>query len=166
MDGEVSDAAPWSPVCPASPPAVGSACSSDQDMVFCEYGDAWWNVACDTIERCYGGQWIQAEAGNGSCLPPPGPNPAECPAGGTAIGACPEAGLTCNYLQGVVCLCSTAGAPDAAPNWDCIPEPGCPTTRPRLGAPCMGSLGCTYELCAYNEICQSGVWQPQSYICQ
>lgn len=164
-DSEISDAEPWSAVCPASAPTVGSACS--QDMLFCEYGDAWWNVACDTVVRCYGGQWIHAEAGGSGCLPAPGPNPPACPTSGTAIGPCPEAGLTCNYLQGVVCQCLTAAAaPDAGPKWDCIPEPGCPTTRPRLGSPCTGGVSCTYELCAYMEICQNDVWQPQSYSCQ
>lgn len=161
------DGEPWSPVCPETAPSVGSSCS--QAMLSCEYGDAWWNVACDTVLVCSQGQWGLAEVGGSPCLGKPGPNPPGCPTNAAYIAvnsACPDAGLTCNYLQGVVCQClADHVSVDAGPYWDCVPASNCPTTRPRIGAQCSGTAGCTYELCSYAEICASGIWQPLETMC-
>jgi len=164
--GVPADGGRWSPLCPETPPSVGSACS--QDMLQCEYGDAWWNVACDTVVQCYSGQWGLDSLGVQPCLGKPGPNPPQCPTSGSIVNhtPCPNAGLTCNYEQGVVCQCF--GSQDGGFGWDCPLDSTCPTSRPRLGAPCSGAQGCTYDLCAYSEWCPNdgGVWQAQPYNCQ
>jgi hypothetical protein len=163
--GIPSDGGPWSAVCPETAPAVNSSCS--HDMLVCEYGDAWWNVACDTVVVCSFGQWTLRQTGGGPCLGKPGPNQPGCPSNsGTIVesSACPEAGLTCNYEQGVVCGCF--GSADAGSGWNCQPARDCPTSRPRLGAACSGQQECTYVLCAYSEQCVGNVWQPHEYVCQ
>jgi hypothetical protein len=164
--GGEADGGPWSVVCPATVPGIGSPCS--QDTIVCEYGDAWWNVACDTIAQCSSGQWSATSLGVEPCLGAPGPNPPQCPTNGYIVDKtpCENLGLTCNYLQGVVCQCVSDAPTDSGSIWDCPLDPTCPTTRPRLGASCVGEQTCTYELCAYSEICQGGVWQPQPDNCQ
>lgn len=149
----------WSLVCPDSAPTVGTACT--QDQLQCEYGDAWWNVSCDTTVQCIGGQWIADQPSTSPCLPAPGPNPPSCPQNPTAIGhtACPQLDVECVYGQGVFCTCDSNDPDGGNPYWGCLPEPGCPASRPRLGAPCAGGQVCTYESCVYTQQCADGVWQ-------
>lgn len=150
----------WSPVCPDTVPMVGSACQTPSG-VYCEYNPAWWNVSCSTIVVCSGGVWANGAPCTTPCFPEPGPNPGACPQNPTGIpdtSPCPEAGITCNYDQGVSCSCIPLGPPDAGDGWHCYPEPGCPSARPRLGAACTSSTFCTYL--AVPEECRNGAWQP------
>jgi len=94
---------PWSEVCPDTLPALGSACL--QPQLECEYGNAWWNVSCDSSVYCNNGTWASLSPSSATCLPAPGPNPASCPSGGF-IGegmSCPQVGLTCFYGEGAQC---------------------------------------------------------------
>jgi hypothetical protein len=164
--GSQADAGPWSSVCPASQPAVESACSSEG--LECEYGDSWWNVSCDQVVKCTKGLWVTFRPSSSTCLPQPGPNPADCPAdpGVIATGStCPSASLQCFYGQGVDCQCVASDVDGGAPTWDCKPEPGCPSSRPRLGASCSGIELCTYEICVFAEHCDNGVWQGATIGC-
>lgn len=162
--GDAADDAPqdggWSPICPAGLPMLGTACQVPQG-VYCEYNQAWWNVSCSAIVGCLNGAWANGAPCTTPCFPEPGPNPGACPQNPTGISTtspCPEAGITCNYDQGISCNCMPTGLPEAGDGWYCNPEPGCPPTRPRLGATCSSSPFCTYE--AVGEECVNGTWQP------
>jgi hypothetical protein len=162
---------PWSPVCPATPPALGSACT--QQTVQCEYGDAWWNVSCDTVVECENAQWTSYQPSFGPCTPSPGANAPTCPPDYASVkqgSACPATGVSCYYTQGE-CSCDV---PLAGPipldggtgYWGCVPEPGCPWPRPRLGSACsLEGTSCTYEECAYSQLCVNGTWQAQAEAC-
>lgn len=158
-DGGPPDGGPWSPVCPDSTPSVGSACTTSG--TYCEYGDAWWSISCDTVLLCENDHWDVSNPGTTPCLPEPGPNSPECPQNPSMIGgSCSEAGLTCHYGMGASCECGQSPLPDASTTWDCQPAPGCPDSRPRLGAPCQVSgLLCGYQGCANRELCAGGIWQ-------
>jgi hypothetical protein len=163
--GQPDGSGPWSQSCPESLPSLGGACTEDQ--LQCEYGDAWWNVSCDTTVQCIGERWSPDQPSNASCLPEPGANPTACPSNPEAIGQetpCPDAGLACVYGQGVFCSCEANEAETGVPGWNCLPEPGCPSSRPRLGAPCTTGMVCTYDPCVYDEECISGVWQGGAFI--
>jgi hypothetical protein len=164
-----------SPVCPESVPALGSPCSPALDprgaQFACEYGDASWNVSCDTVVECSDTGWIPVSPGGQPCTPQPNSLSPECPTSATLYSQtpsiCAEAGVTCDYPQGGTCQC--LGDPyDAAVlplKWDCVPGSECPAARPRLGSACSGELGCTYENCVYSEVCGGGVWLVQPYLC-
>ena len=81
----------------------------------------------------------------------------------TVTGACPDAGLTCYYGEGVICYCTDKN--DGGASWVCLPEGPCLATRPRLGSPCQGTLDCTYVICGYGQECVLGVWQPSQLSC-
>jgi hypothetical protein len=158
--GVPADGGPWSPVCPKTLPAQGTSCT--QDMLQCEYGIAWWNAACDTITQCSNGAWGNIQPSTGPCLPAPGPNAASCLVNPGAIQsgitACSQVGLTCWYGQGAECTCTVDGDAGSSPTWYCRPEPGCPSTRPPVGAGCALPVACTYAGC-FVEQCQNGIWQ-------
>lgn len=157
----------WSPVCPESPPQVGSACSISETTQ-CEYGDAWWNVACDQVFVCAGGQWELYHVSPDACLPEPGPNSPSCPTNAGAIGnaACPQAGLYCYYGQGANCDCF-AQEDALPPTWHCLPAgPSCPPNRPRLGSACTDNAAvCVYAFCTYEQDCVDGLWQGHESGC-
>ena len=75
--GAPADGGPWSPLCPETSPTIGSGCAGS---LWCEYGEAWWDIACDTVIECVNGQWIDGEL-PGTCFPEPGPNAPACPEG-------------------------------------------------------------------------------------
>jgi len=154
------DSGPWSDVCPAAQPATGAPCSGD---VACEYGSAWWDVSCDTVMQCTAGAWAIDDVSSESCFPEPGPNPAACPSDPTTVR--PESGcdtpFICYYGEGAFCECQPRSqAGDAGLGWICGPDPTCPSTRPRLGAPCgADGLTCGYgDESGFEEECQSGTW--------
>jgi hypothetical protein len=166
------DGGPWSPVCPLSNPGEGAACS--QLGLQCEYGDAWWDVSCNQVLVCLNGVFTSQSFGGSTCEPQPGPNPPSCPpdtGSFTSNIACPPAenGLICSYGQGSSCTCQTLrGVPDSGTLWECNPESGCPSTRPRIGEPCNGGLTCAYVegvwgsrlgRVAIPEYCSRHVWQ-------
>jgi hypothetical protein len=163
--GQPDGSGPWSAVCPESAPDAGSACSTEG--AYCEYGDAWWDVSCDTVVECTGGAWQTAAVSEETCFPAPGANPGSCPASPSTIpdGApCRVPGLACYYGLGAVCACSIPGGPgesDGGSEWSCGPDPGCPSSRPRLGAPCTGNQICEYDdASGFAEVCQGGTWGP------
>jgi hypothetical protein len=161
----------WSPVCPETLPGSGTACSHEN--VQCEYGSAWWSVACDEVVQCQSGRWAVYQPSFDPCSPEPGPNAASCPADYASVPqgtACTSNGLSCIYAEGQ-CACQVPfeGIPieAGAGYWGCVPEQGCPFPRARLGAACTASsqLDCTYEQCSYAQTCQDGVWQAQEEAC-
>ena len=173
QDDAQDDSGPWSPVCPATAPAAGTACQGAQYGLYCEYGNAWWSVTCDVVMHCVpgssSGSWSVAYPGGTGCSGQPGPNPPACPANGPNIsGDSPDAGLTCHYNQGDICWCQNLFNGDAGVYWDCFPNtPACGYTRPRLGAPCtVNGLGCIYDLCSYAQECGGGIWYPVPQSCQ
>jgi hypothetical protein len=105
-----------------------------------------------------------------SVAPPPAgsicaPNNTFCPSSAAGIahgGACDRPGLECFFREST-CWCSPDGAADAGAVWACDdPAPGCPTTRPFLGATCSeeGQV-CDYGACALHNIqerCSGGHW--------
>jgi len=165
--------APWSPVCPDAPPKPGTGCT--QQTVQCEYGSATWNVACDTVVQCENDVWTTITPSYEPCTPAPGPNPAACPASHAAVpvGTSCQGDVTCTYPD-AVCSCEYpfGGPPPPGDdagitgNWYCVPEPGCPMPRPRLGSACSGEgTFCTYETCSYGQTCINGTWQSQPMAC-
>jgi hypothetical protein len=162
---DASEDVEWSPVCPVAMPTVGESCSIGATV--CEYGSAWWNVSCDQVFECYSGRWTDYEASGQTCLPAPPANSQSCPVDYGVIvqdSACPTEGLECFYGQGAYCTCNGADAALGA-GWRCLPETGCPGTRPRLGAACDSLLTCTYTDCAYAEVCSNGIWRPDRLGC-
>ncbi len=159
---------PWSPVCPDALPALGSPCTPTHTAapvpVACEYGDAWWDVACDTVVTCDGGWTIATPAGT-QCTPKPGRNPASCPSSlGALPHACASGSPTC-YYGTVTCFCQIEGLPypppDAGMFWSCdVPQGACPAVRPRLGAACSNDgLLCNTGGGLFGEECLGGFWQ-------
>lgn len=120
---------------------------------------------------CDQGPWADYTRPGQTCLPEPGPNAPSCPQNPGVIArgsACPQGGLECSYGQGSYCSCNAADSGAAQPGWYCVPETGCPDTRPRLGASCAtfpGSYVCTYEVCAFGVQCTGGVWQGAYFGC-
>jgi hypothetical protein len=162
---------PWSLVCPGTTPAIGAACNTE--TVQCEYGDSWWNISCDTVVQCVNTQWTSYKPSFSPCTPAPGPNPSSCPTDYASVSqgsACSTNGLSCYYPQGV-CACQVPlGGPvqldGGTGYWGCVPEPGCPWPRPRLGSTChLEGTSCTYEACAYAQQCINGMWQAQLEAC-
>jgi hypothetical protein len=176
-DGSSPDGQPppsWSPVCPESQPAIGSACSPEQLM--CEYGAFDPDPACVTLVQCESGAWAN-QSFYGQC-PDPGPNSAACaptfasvPRGQT----CSAQGTECRYAQGD-CRCEVQffGGPVPvydggypSPKWDCDdPGPGCPEPRARVGSACATEgQTCSYRPCSLEEQCTNGVWQAPPIAC-
>jgi hypothetical protein len=166
---------PLSPQCPMPKPMDGVPCTSSG--LECEYGDAWWDIACDTVKQCAGGAWSTVQVGGGTCTPAPGPNPATCPAAIADVdngGTCSPNGLECVYPEGVCSCTPPMGGPvieidGGTPlQWSCVPDqPGCPGERPPLGSTCTESstLMCVYQECSYAEQCTGGVWTSQFLAC-
>jgi hypothetical protein len=162
-------------VCPATIPSLGSACSVEG--VTCEYGGAWWSVACDSFVSCQGGAWTKYAVTTfvPPCSPEPGPNPSSCPATEADVpqGTCMDTSLSCFYGAGFCTCQEPLGGPVLLVDggqpayWGCLPENGCPWPRPRVGAACSfpSSTGCTYAACAYGQDCVNGVWQPMEEGC-
>ncbi len=166
--GVPPDGAAWSLVCPESPPALGSTCSQSTSIQ-CEYGDAWWNAACDTVVVCAGGHWSKLPMIAG-CTSAPTPNSLACPSDpvSAAGAACSSAGTGCYYDLGANCYCTTGpfAPPDASAKWICVPGSGCPLTRPRLGASCNStSAECVYNGCVSSEACVNGAWAAMTFGC-
>ncbi len=126
-------------------------------------------MACSKVVSCEGGSWTSNPVFPSSlCTPDPGKNPSACPATLAAVPqgeSCSPAGLECVYPSGV-CDCNAPFGPimvdGGGSSWGCLPEPGCPMPRPRLGSAC-GTEGqnCTYQQCSYAQSCQGGLWQPE-----
>lgn len=159
--GSPEGSEPWSPVCPPDAPTVGAPCQGVD--VACEYGSAWWDVSCDAVYRCTSGAWAQAQVSQETCFAAPGPNSPSCPSDpGTVQPASPcPSKITCYYGDGAFCSCLQPNRPDAGLVWGCGPDPGCPGTRPRVGASCVGSQLCEYnDSSGFAEQCIGGSWQP------
>jgi hypothetical protein len=150
---------------------VGATCAHEN--VQCEYGDAWWSVACDSVVQCQNGQWATYQPSFEPCSAKPGPNSASCPADYAAVpqgSMCATTGVSCVYDQGE-CACQV---PLEGPieidggtgYWGCVPEQGCPFPRPPLGSACSSEgTNCTYEACSYAQTCQGGLWEAQEEAC-
>lgn len=164
--GTTQDAAPdapasWSPECPASEPAMGSACTHDN--LSCEYPSAA-QPGCDDVVVCAGGTWGSAvlPGGNPTCEPH-GSSPG-CPAQASAItpgATCATAGQTCVYAT-AICQCDAPAdpTPNAMSAWFCGPQAGCPVPRPRIGSACAtAGQRCDYLQCGDGVTCTGGVWQ-------
>ena len=172
-DAGIQDASSesWSPVCPDTPPSPGTPCTVNPNPVYgngptCEYGGAWWNIACGSVIGCDRGTWGLTTVTGSTCTPQPGPNDPSCPVSCQSGNQtdCASPGATCYYGQGPRCDCTARvyGQTDAGFWWKCMPGSQCPTTRPRLGASCPQSLAfipCYYESCSYYEQCVNGFWQ-------
>ena len=164
VDGGRLDS-PLSPLCPPTGPAPGSACTDE--TLQCEYGGAWWSVACDDVLQCQSGLWTVFHPSYDPCSPAPGPNPSSC-ADYTTLsqgGSCDVQGTSCYFSQGVCSCQAPLGGPvqiDAGNDayWGCLPGSGCPWPRPMLGSACATEgTSCTYEECSYGQSCQNGIWQ-------
>ncbi len=167
-DAAVDVGSSWSPWCPEDAPEVDASCVTALGWSqSCEYAYTWWSVSCAQVVECEQGTWKQAPPTFGACPPEPAPNGSACPDSAALVkGPCAPAGVTCDYLQGIACTCADDG--DGGTAWSCLPEPGCPITRPRLGAACgdpdaatpYGGQQCTYERCGLAVVCANGAWQP------
>lgn len=159
-------------VCPATAPAVGSACTLPEGEE-CEYGASWW-LGCDVVVRCMQGVWKVAGASQ-ACLEQDAGG--ACPATfaeavGIDAGAdmCPAPG--CQYPDGYCeCLVGCGGGgqsghprPQAVVGqWYCkAATPQCPSPRPDLGTSCDSDARCLYGMecgCGAQLQCTEGVWQ-------
>ncbi len=176
QDGDIADVGldsspPLIPGCPTSAPAEGTSCATES--LECEYGDAWWNVACDVVMQCDSGQWQTAHLSYEPCTPEPGPNPASCPATSMSVaqGSVCEANDSSCYYPDAFCQCIVPlGGPvqidGGTAYWSCLPGNGCPYPRPVLGSACTAvGTYCTYEECSYGQSCTDGAWQGSEEAC-
>jgi hypothetical protein len=167
-DAPLDAGSAWSPWCPEEAPEIDASCVTALGWSqSCEYAYTWWSVSCAHVVVCQQGAWQASPQTFGPCTPEPPPNASACPDSAALVkGPCAEAGVTCDYLQGISCACADDGEGGTA--WSCLPELGCPITRPRLGAPCgapdaataYGGQQCTYERCGLAVVCANGAWQP------
>lgn len=158
--GNDSSNAWWSPLCPPTPPADGSACDQSQAYMDCEYSDGgpW---ICGTIAHCNGdqfGTWIL------QTKPCWTSNPPGCPAAAPQSGSACDFDAGCSYPDGQKCQCGgmqvTAGLSFCYPG----DMPGC-SPRGRLGEACSTGAGsCPYDCMSY-EYCDGrlagATWQLQ-----
>ncbi len=153
-DGPAPDG-PWSPVCPASAPSEGAACSGSN--VYCEYG-------CGMVFVCSSGTWAGAVSPMSVGCFDAGPSAPSCPGAISDIEAgapCDDAG-PCRYPTGL-CTCNPPElpTPGGKDTWFCGPGAGCPFPRPRVGSKCdMAGQRCDYAQCGDSVQCEGGVWQP------
>jgi hypothetical protein len=147
-------------------PDAGTKCAPAAVGMYCEYGSAWWSYGCNTVMYCFtqSGIWGNYNPGP-SCPPEPGPNCPSCPFDPSGLtGSCSSPGLTCHYGEGPQCMCSAALGND----WLCLPQAGCPSVRPRLGAPCANTPSgpCSYG-CDEGMLCAIPfIWTPDpSTVC-
>ncbi|MBX3200208.1 MAG: hypothetical protein KF850_39605 [Labilithrix sp.] len=159
-------------VCELEP---GSSCLTATERV-CERG-AHAAPYCNEVMRCVGSSWERTRAA--ACA-------ATCPAAHDprAPGACDVANagtLLCAYPEGT-CGCAPAHVEDedeaddggVSPTryvWTCVkPAPGCPRTRPRLGARCVTPMECDYGVCVFEHgalvRCASGRWDVERVPCR
>src|SRR5262249_20927759 len=95
---------------------------------------------------------------------------ASCDLGDAGTGD--EAEIQCVTPRGV-CACTTGvdGAHAHPRRWVCVPVgSNCPTSRPLLGAPCIGTRSCDYGACDFKRgarmICEDDVWQLEVLPCK
>jgi hypothetical protein len=172
QDAPPGDAPGDDGACPATAPALGTACQVES--LQCEYGASFY-PGCDTIVQCSGGTWQHSLIAD-NC---PGPNAASCPATMAAAAGqiCqPDTSgpRSCFYPTGG-CYCGTLGGPIPenpdgsvpATMWQCDGvQPPCEYPRPRLGAPCgQAGLSCGYLECDFAQTCEDGVWTGQEEGC-
>ena len=165
--------------CPGAAPTLGQACTSPG--MACEYGGTGPNRLCTTNAVCITGSsgttaWNVTPPQPG-CIAEPKQNPPECPAtfGTLPTGAaCPKAGLSCVYDQGM-CGCTPCfgdGGGGGQTEWACDPFPqptGCPEPRPLIGSACTQEG----QSCAYGQqcgvvsgpylTCTAGQWRQQVF---
>lgn len=141
----------------------------------CEVGTSP-DARCNTLfvcaaDRTYGAYWT--EQGAGSCKDVC-PDPSQIVDGAPctlAEESGPEGELHCTTPAGS-CICTTGrdGAHAHERRWVCTrPAEGCPTKRPLLGQPCIGSLACDYGSCLSKRgsrmFCEDEVWQTEVGTC-
>jgi len=152
-------------VCPTSPPAPSSACSTTGPAT-CEYGTNP-DPSCNQLFACTNGSWVD-ETNGGLCAPQ-----SDCPTSYASVPVnqdCAPNQLSCAYPQGE-CICTTSmgGLQKMTPSWECFPaQSGCPSPRPDIGSPCSG----TQQLCDYGSCsggvalsCVNGAWQEAAVLC-
>jgi hypothetical protein len=179
-----------SPGCPDAPPAVESACVTND--LTCEYGDDF-NPECNLLLHCSSGRW-------GKAYSPGGPSGDTCPSGGppndpppTSSPDCPatqpsgpcSGKLSCHYGSDLSTECDcgpvcssypVAYCQDAGIDWRCGPTPKnttiCSVPRPRIGTPCSTDgetcrVGKAHgEACEESSIaCRGGQWSTNNYGC-
>ena len=152
------------------------------------------NQACNVWLRCDDDTWSADPALKQDCPTDcPSTYVADLPDGCSA----PNAGaLICEYPEGT-CGCAPVrpdrpsspdggadggedvedagvvdGGGDAGPTvyeWKCVTaEPGCPRTRPRVGAPCTRPINCDYGNCVFEDgvvMTCTGVWHVRTPSC-
>lgn len=161
--------------CGTSVPTTGAVCS--KEGLVCEFGSDP-SSRCNTFAGCVNGAWQIQRKGGSDCPTPTGSK--SCPAtyAGVKEGAvCPQDGLECGYPGVGYCVCTTPfeGPPNddapEGPYWYCdSPAYGCPTPRPRVGAPCkQESQYCDYGACMLPGgvalKCEGGVWTGGEMLC-
>jgi hypothetical protein len=175
-DGSTPDAR--YPICPATVPTAGAACSASAQFVSCQYPGEGPNHICGPRAEC--GPDQSSHKFQWKITPPAsdcGTAPRPCPSsmGELAEGAPCPAGLgtnQCDYDTGR-CACLSCLPADGGAGfglmWSCRawvdPDPGCPDIAPLVGTACdMPEQICFYAGCGKvpvgdNLACHEGSWR-------
>jgi hypothetical protein len=144
------DAGPCPAKCPATLP--DGPCDFPRDIL-CEYGSNR-DFACNSTATCTNGTWHTSLPMKMGCFI------VQCNDTVAALKGKPCM-VECEALDGY-CGCSSMNG------YVCVSNPpGCPSDRPKLGAPCAFDQQCIYlngPLCGSEE-CRCGVWQPVLETC-
>ncbi len=137
-EGSPDGRTPSDALCPANPPASGSACAILSYE--CEYGTSP-SLACNTVYLCASNGWVEEPSAGCPTATCPGVAP-------TSISECPATSLVCSYGASA-CNCVLSPSGTGSPFWYCYSAPaGCPAMRPHLGKPCDDEgQSCTYGEC-------------------
>jgi hypothetical protein len=150
----VADVLDAASLCLAPPPVDGEACIGP--VVTCERGSSEFLV-CDTYAQCNDSVWRVQAPETSLCAA----DTSVCQGSAPVVGGpCSQAAANapgCDTADGMWCYCYSNAS---SLSWMCTPHgPGCPSPRPRLGAPCTFDANAQ---CSYAGVdimvCAAGVW--------
>jgi hypothetical protein len=140
--------------CTSSPLDAGATCTPG--VARCEHGTSEFLV-CDTYGQCDDGVWSVQGPNTMLCAADTSVCQGAAPVMGTPCTEAAASAPGCDTADGLWCYCYR-DAPTLT--WMCTAHgPGCPLSRPRLGAPCTFDANAQCSYAGVDIIvCAAGVW--------